>query len=210
MPRMSVIPQGLQLDAMAPPGTSSAGPSEAAAAGEREEPASAADSARRPGGPTLAGEPPVWQEIGRFLGNARKPCVLAIARPDPKKNLVAVVEAFGRCRPLRELANLVLVMGNRDSMADMAPPSAAVLRAVLKAVDDYDLYGSCAYPKHHQQEDIRDIYSYAASTRGVFINAALQEPFGLTLIEAASAGVPTVATCNGGPVDIHRTLRVSF
>ena len=38
------------------------------------------------------------------------------------------------------------------------------------------------------------------------VNAALQEPFGLTLIEAAAAGVPSVATCYGGPVDIHRTL----
>lgn len=34
----------------------------------------------------------------------------------------------------------------------------------------------------------------------------LQEPFGLTLIEAAAHGVPIVATTNGGPVDIVHTL----
>lgn len=34
-----------------------------------------------------------------------------------------------------------------------------------------------------------------------------QEPFGLTLIEAAAHGVPIVATTNGGPVDIVHTLR---
>jgi len=33
--------------------------------------------------------------------------ILALARPDPKKNLVTLVKAFGECRPLRELANLV-------------------------------------------------------------------------------------------------------
>lgn len=33
-----------------------------------------------------------------------------------------------------------------------------------------------------------------------------QEPFGLTLIEAAAHGVPIVATTNGGPVDIVHTL----
>lgn len=38
------------------------------------------------------------------------------------------------------------------------------------------------------------------ATRGVFVNIALQEPFGLTVIEAAAHGVPTVATKNGGPV----------
>ena len=35
---------------------------------------------------------------------------------------------------------------------------------------------------------------------------ALQEPFGLTLIEAAAHGAPIVATSNGGPVDIVNTL----
>mgnify|MGYP001807190780 CR=1 FL=1 len=37
-------------------------------------------------------------------------------------------------------------------------------------------------------------------------NPPLQEPFGLTLIEAAAHGVPIVATCHGGPVDIVATL----
>ena len=35
-------------------------------------------------------------------------------------------------------------------------------------VDKYDLYGSVAYPKHHSQEDVGDIYRYAAETNGVF------------------------------------------
>ena len=34
-------------------------------------------------------EPPIWKEIGRFLRNPRKPAVLALARPDAKKNLVS-------------------------------------------------------------------------------------------------------------------------
>lgn len=33
--------------------------------------------------------------------------ILALARPDPKKNITNLVKAFGECRPLRELANLV-------------------------------------------------------------------------------------------------------
>lgn len=43
----------------------------------------------------------------RFFSNGRKPMILALARPDPKKNLTTLVKAFGECRPLRELANLV-------------------------------------------------------------------------------------------------------
>jgi hypothetical protein len=33
--------------------------------------------------------------------------ILAVARPYPEKNITSLVKAFGECRPLRELANLV-------------------------------------------------------------------------------------------------------
>ncbi|KAL6342801.1 hypothetical protein AAG906_016636 [Vitis piasezkii] len=116
-------------------------------------------------------------------------------------------ESFWECRPLRELANLTLIMGNRDDIEEMSGGNASVLTTVLKMIDKYDLYGQVAYPKHHKQSDVPDIYRLAAKTKvGVFINPALVEPFGLTLIEAAAHGLPMVATKNGGPVDIHRAL----
>jgi sucrose-phosphate synthase len=59
-----------------------------------------------------------------------------------------------------------------------------------------------AYPKHHNGQDVPDLYRLAHATRGVFINPALTEPFGLTLLEAAGSGVPIVATNDGGPRDI--------
>ena len=40
---------------------------------------------------------------------------------------------------------------------------------------------------------------------GVFVNPALNEPFGLTLLEASAAGLPLVATDSGGPNDIVET-----
>lgn len=65
----------------------------------------------------------------------------------------------------------------------MASGSQKVLQDVLKLIDTYDLYGSVAYPKRHQQSEISDIYRLPLATRGVFTNVALQEPFGLTVIE---------------------------
>ncbi|GKB35831.1 probable sucrose-phosphate synthase 1, partial [Tanacetum coccineum] len=59
---------------------------------------------------------------------------------------------------------------------------------------------SATYPKHHKQKESPDIYRLAAKTKGVFINPAFIEPFGLTLIEAAAYGLPMVATKNGGLV----------
>ncbi|CAH9129523.1 unnamed protein product [Cuscuta epithymum] len=150
--------------------------------------------------------PTIFSEVMRFLVNPHKPMILALSRPDPKKNLTTLVKAFGECRPLRELANLTLIMGNRDDIDEMSAGSASVLTTVLKLIDKYDLYGQVAFPKHHKQSEVPDIYRLAAKTKGVFINPAFIEPFGLTLIEAAAHGLPLVATKNGGPVDIIRVL----
>ncbi|XP_007019750.2 PREDICTED: probable sucrose-phosphate synthase 4 [Theobroma cacao] len=150
--------------------------------------------------------PPIWSEIMRFFTNPHKPTILALSRPDPKKNVTTLLKAFGECQALRELANLTLILGNRDDIEEMSNSSSVVLTTVLKLIDKYDLYGQVAYPKHHKQSEVPEIYRLAAKTKGVFINPALVEPFGLTLVEAAAYGLPVVATKNGGPVDILKVL----
>ncbi|KAF2910216.1 hypothetical protein DAI22_11g084900 [Oryza sativa Japonica Group] len=150
--------------------------------------------------------PPIWSEVLRFFTNPHKPMILALSRPDPKKNVTTLLKAYGESRHLRELANLTLILGNRDDIEEMSGGAATVLTAVLKLIDRYDLYGQVAYPKHHKQTDVPHIYRLAAKTKGVFINPALVEPFGLTIIEAAAYGLPVVATKNGGPVDILKVL----
>ncbi|WCJ34996.1 Sucrose-phosphate synthase family protein [Euphorbia peplus] len=150
--------------------------------------------------------PPIWSEIMRFFSNPHKPTILALSRPDPKKNVTTLLKAFGENERLRELANLTLILGNRDDIEEMPSGGSAVLTTVIKLIDKYDLYGQVAYPKHHKQSDVPDIYRLAAKTKGVFINPALVEPFGLTIIEAAAYGLPVVATKNGGPVDILKVL----
>jgi sucrose-phosphate synthase len=51
------------------------------------------------------------------------------------------------------------------------------------------------------------VYRAAVRSHGVFVNPALTEPFGLTLIEAAASGLPVVATADGGPRDILANCR---
>lgn len=74
-----------------------------------------------------------------------------MSRPDAKKNITTLVKAFGENPTLREIANLVLIMGNRDNIDHLAKGSQTVLQQVLKLIDTYDLYGSVAYPKAHKQ-----------------------------------------------------------
>jgi len=146
-------------------------------------------------------------ELRRFLKQSNKPIILALSRPDPRKNIVALIEAYGESPQLQQAANLVIVAGNREDIQDMESTSSAVLNGILLAIDKYDLYGKVAYPKHHKPDEVAVLYRIAAASRGVFVNPALTEPFGLTLIEAAACGLPIVATEDGGPIDIIKNCQ---
>ncbi|RWW41639.1 hypothetical protein BHE74_00052878 [Ensete ventricosum] len=126
--------------------------------------------------------PPIWlstyQQIMRFFTNPHKPTILALSRPDPKKNVMTLLKAFGECSRLRELANLVLLDRSPSSL------NAAVLTTVLKLIDRYDLYGLVAYPKHHKQSDVPHIYRLAAKTK-VLNNGVLVDPHDQSAISDA-------------------------
>jgi sucrose-phosphate synthase len=142
------------------------------------------------------------RQLARFLDNPDKPLILALSRPDERKNMLTLMEAYGESEQLQEMANLLIVAGSRDDIRDMDDGPQTVLTNLLVWLDSYDLYGKVALPKRHQPHEVPEIYRLAASSRGVFVNPALTEPFGLTLLEAAASGLPVVATENGGPVDI--------
>jgi len=144
----------------------------------------------------------VTAKIERFLDHPERPAILAIARADEKKNLASLVHAYAQSETLRDEANLLLIAGNRDRIADLNPGARKVWTELLQLIDDYDLYGHVAIPKHHKPDEIPAFYRYAASRRGLFVNPAITEPFGLTLIEAAASGLPILATNDGGPRDI--------
>lgn len=145
---------------------------------------------------------PFKDQLGRFLKESDKPLILALSRPDERKNILSLIEAYGESPRLQQAANLLIVAGTRDDIRDMDTGARTVLTNILLLIDSYDLYGKVAVPKQHAPDEVPQIYRVAAASRGVFINPALTEPFGLTLLEAAASGLPLVATENGGPVDI--------
>ena len=153
---------------------------------------------------------PVVDEIKRFLTSVQKPIVLSVSRADERKNLLSLIESYATTPGLREKANLVLIMGNRDDISCMEKGPKEVLTQALLLIDRYDLYGSVAYIKKHESKDIPDLYRFAAEQKGVFINPALTEPFGLTLLEAAACGLPIVSTKDGGPKVISQKCQNAY
>lgn len=143
-------------------------------------------------------------DIRRFLHDPKLPMILALSRPDERKNIGALIKAFGEHPELRRRANLVIIAGNRDDIGTMEKGPQEVLTNVLRLIDRYDLYGQVAIPKTHSPDEVPVLYRMVTRSKGVFVNPALTEPFGLTLIEAAASGAPIIATNDGGPQEIIR------
>ena len=109
---------------------------------------------------------------------------------------------LGESQPLRHAANLLIIAGNRDDIRDMESGAQSVLTNILLLIDAYDLYGRVAVPKSHRAAEVADIYRLVAAGKGVFINPALTEPFGLTLLEAFRCGCPVVASVGGSHPEV--------
>ena len=139
--------------------------------------------------------------VAPFLRHPERPIVLAVARPVRKKNLAALVRAYAE-GDLRYRANLVILPGLRESIQSGEAEQREVVSELFDLVDRFDLHGLVALPRQHDSGQVRGLYALARESRGVFVNPALIEPYGLTLLEAAVHGVPVVATRRGGPRDI--------
>ena len=143
-----------------------------------------------------------------FFVQIDKPLIFTVCRPDKRKNISGLITAYGEDKELQKKANLAIFAGIRTDISTMPDNEREVLTDILLLMDKYNLYGKMAIPKRHDtQTEVPELYRIAADTGGGFINAALTEPFGLTLIEAASCGVPVVATDDGGPRDIIKNCK---
>ena len=72
-----------------------------------------------------------------------------------------------------------------------------------RLMDEYGLDGEVRWLGMRMEKSLTgELYRYVADKRGVFAQPALFEAFGLTVIEAMACGVPTFATCYGGPLEV--------
>lgn len=145
--------------------------------------------------------------VDKFFSDPEKPLIFSICRAEVRKNIKGLIAAYGNSPQLQEAANLLIVAGPRDDVRELEDAQKKVMSDLLFDIDKYDLWGKVAIPKNIPQDDVPKLYRLAARRRGVFVNAAFTEPFGLTLIEAAASGLPFVAPDDGGPRDIVANCR---
>jgi len=132
-----------------------------------------------------------------------KPIIFTMARLDRIKNLTGLVEWYGSCPRLRELANLLVVGGYLDAESSRDHEEREQIHRMHEIIDRHQLEGQIRWVGFQTDRNlVGELYRYVADRRGVFVQPALFEAYGLTVIEAMSSGLPTFATCYGGPSEI--------
>ena len=138
-----------------------------------------------------------------ILTDTSKPIILTMARLDRIKNLTGLARLYGKNPELRDLANLLIIGGhiNPDHSTDAEEIEQTNLMHSL--FNEFELDGNARWLGMHLDKKVSgELYRYIADGKGIFVQPALFEAFGLTVIEAMVSGLPTFATCFGGPMEI--------
>lgn len=139
---------------------------------------------------------------GKLDDPSKRP-LFSMARLDRIKNLTGLAECFGMSKALQERCNLILVAGKLRAEESNDQEEINEIHKLYQIIDQYDLHGKIRWlgvrlPK----SDSGEIYRVIADNRGIFVQPALFEAFGLTILEAMISGLPTFGTRFGGPLEI--------
>nr|CAD1840065.1 unnamed protein product [Ananas comosus var. bracteatus] len=138
-----------------------------------------------------------------WLDDRSKPIIFSMARLDRVKNITGLVELYGKCAKLREMVNLVVVAGYHDVKKSKDREEIQEIEKMHELIKTYDLFGQFRWISAQTNKARNgELYRYIADTGGAFVQPALYEAFGLTVVEAMTCGLPTFATCHGGPAEI--------
>lgn len=137
------------------------------------------------------------------LTDRKKPLIFTMARMDRIKNITGLVEWYGQNPKLRELANMVVVAGYIDPEQSKDREESEQIIHMHELFEQYGLDGNVRWLGLQLDKPLAgELYRYIADYQGVFVQPALFEAFGLTVIEAMTCGLPTFATRYGGPLEI--------
>jgi sucrose synthase len=145
------------------------------------------------------------------LEDPNKPIIFTIARLDHVKNITGLVEWYGQNEKLRKQANLFVVAGFINVEDSNDDEEKEQIDRMHSLVEQYQLHNQLRWHiKESNKSFVGELYRVIADNKGIFVQPALFEAFGLTVIEAMSSGLPTFATQYGGPLEIIQHGKSGF
>ena len=137
------------------------------------------------------------------LDDPDKRPIFSMARLDRIKNLTGLAECFGKSPELQERCNLILIAGKLRTEESEDHEEISEIEKLYHTINQYNLQGKVRWlGVRLSKGDSGEIYRIIADHEGVFVQPALFEAFGLTILESMITGLPTFATRFGGPLEI--------
>jgi sucrose synthase len=146
-----------------------------------------------------------------LLSDQSKPLLFTMSRLDRIKNMAGLVEWYAQNEQLRKVANLLIVGGRLRVEESNDRDEREQIERTHILFDDYDLEGDVRWIEMQTDKTkVGELYRFVADHRGAFVQPALFEAFGLTVVESMSSGLPTFATRYGGPLEIIEEGKSGF
>ena len=137
--------------------------------------------------------------------------IFSMARLDKIKNLTSLVKWFGENQELQELSNLIIVSGKIDVNKSSDWEEKEQINLMHDYINRYSLHNKIRWiGKLFGKNEAGETYRLIADRKGIFVQPALFEGFGLTVLEAMISGLPVFATKYGGPLEIIQNKRSGF
>ena len=142
------------------------------------------------------------KDIFGKLDDPDKPPIFTMARFDKIKNITGLIHAFGMSKKLRRSCNLIFAAGTIHVKESNDIEERNEITKAYDLIERFNLHGKVRWLPSINKLDTGEAYRIIADHKGIFVQPALFEAFGLTVIEAMASGLPTFAPKFGGPLEI--------
>jgi len=142
------------------------------------------------------------KDISGKLDDPDKPPIFTMARFDKIKNITGLIHAFGMSKKLQKSCNLIFAAGTIHVEDSSDIEERSEITKAYDLIERFNLHGKVRWLPSINKLDTGEVYRIIADHKGFFVQPALFEAFGLTIIEAMASGLPTFAPKFGGPLEI--------